>query len=383
MSENIHNHEQSDNNRQSAEWDTLKDVPFSGGKTEQVTEDGTKQRSNGEKAQRLMELSKVAELRQNEEAFDDKIQELNRDGAYKYLMALNGILRGVGRSERGVRNNVQVGEHMAPSRKVQGAILNDTTEALKGIKDNHYRATLSYYTVNNLHLFADGNGRTSRAVYEIFDNPNFNLYSDNFVHKTDSAHESGGHGKFEREHGIQSAMTAYQVARGILAVKYARDDIIDPRINEMHSRVEICFGMTPDVYLTDDAENNLTPQEKKAINLAFHDGDVALLSLCRVLKIKGTSDEVISDSIKTSSDGVSKYMAIEIEKQDIDTGAPNEKSHQTFGGWTAEDYRTFLKGFQIVQRDSQRTLNDIFSNPESYKRTDGRTWADWLSKTQE
>jgi hypothetical protein len=143
------------------------------------------------------------------------------------------------------------------------------------------------------------------------------------------------------------------------------------------------FGMTPDVYLTDDAENNLTPQEKKAINLAFHDGDVALLSLCMVLKMKGTSDEVISDSIKTSSDGASKYMAIEIEKHDMDTGAPNEKSHQTFGGWTAEDYRTFLKGFQIVQRDSQRTLNDIFSNPESYKRTDGKTWADWLSKTQE
>ena len=265
MSENIHNHEQSDNNRQSTEWDTLKDVPFSGGKTEQVTEDRTQQRSNGEKAQRLMELSKVAELRQNEEAFDNKIQELNRDGAYKYLMTLNGILRGVGRSERGVRNNVQVGEHMAPSRKVQGAILNDTTEALKGIKDNHYRAALSYYTVNNLHLFADGNGRTSRAVYEIFDNPNFNLYSEDFVHKTDSVHESGGHEKFEREHGIQSAMTAYQVARSALAVKYARDGIIDPRINEMHSRVEICFDMTPDVYLTDDAEKNLTPQEKRLL----------------------------------------------------------------------------------------------------------------------
>ena len=101
-----------------------------------------------------------------------------------------------------------------------------------------------------------------------------------------------------------------------------------------------------------------------------------------VLKMKGTSDEVISDSIRTSSDGASKYMAIEIEKHDMDTGAPNEKSHQTFGGWTAEDYRTFLKGFQIVQRDSQRTLNDIFSNPENYKRTDGKTWADWLSKTQ-
>ena len=64
MSENIHGHEQSDNNSQSTAWDTLKDVPFSGGKTEQVAEDRTQQRSNGEKAQRLMELSKVAELRQ-------------------------------------------------------------------------------------------------------------------------------------------------------------------------------------------------------------------------------------------------------------------------------------------------------------------------------
>ena len=152
MLENTYNHEQSDNYNQSTEWDVLKDVPFPGSNTEQVTEDKTRQRSNSEKAQRLMELSKMTELRQNEEAFDSRIQELNRDGAYKYLMKLNGILRGVGRPERGVRNNVRVGEHMAPSRQVQGAILNDTTEALKGIKDNHYRATLSYYTVNNLHF---------------------------------------------------------------------------------------------------------------------------------------------------------------------------------------------------------------------------------------
>ncbi len=382
MLESIQKHEQVNDNSQSTEWDALKNVPFSEGKLEQANKKSPRRRSNGEKAQRLMELSKMTELRQDEEAFDDRIQELNRDVAYKYLMHLNGILRGVGRSERGVRNNVQVGEHMAPSRRVQGIILNDTTEALKDIKDNHYRATLSYYTVNNLHLFADGNGRTSRAVYEIFDNPDYNLSGDDFVHKTSSVHETGNHQNFEKEHGIQSTMVAYRIARGLLVEKWAKDDKIDPRINEMNSIVEIFFGNTPDVFFTDDAEENLTPQEKRAVNLAFHDGDVALVSLCRMLKIKGTSDEVISNSIKTSPDGASKYMAIEIEKEDMDTSAPNEKSHQTFKGWTAEDYRTFLKGFQIVQRDSQRTLNDIFKNPGSYKRADGTTWADWLSKTK-
>jgi len=136
MSEYIQNYEQSNSNDQSAKFDALKDIPFSGNKIEQTNENELRHRSNGEKAQRLMELSKITELRQNEEAFDNRIQELNRDGAYKYLMTLNGILRGVDRSERGVRSNIQVGEHMAPSRKVQGAILNDVTESLKGIKDN-------------------------------------------------------------------------------------------------------------------------------------------------------------------------------------------------------------------------------------------------------
>lgn len=65
--------------------------------------DTPRRRSNGERAQRLMELSKTTELRQDEKAFDNRVQELNRDEAYKYLTTLNGILRGVGRSERGVR----------------------------------------------------------------------------------------------------------------------------------------------------------------------------------------------------------------------------------------------------------------------------------------
>ncbi len=340
------------------------------------------QRTKSERAQRFLQLSGIEKLRNDENSFDEKIQELTRDGAYKYLTTLNGILRGINKkSERGRRDNVQVGEHMAPSKDVQGVILGDTVETLKNIKDNHYRATLAYYTVNNLHLFPDGNGRTSRAVYEIFDNNNPNLDNENFIHKTDLPNETGRHGKFEKTKGIQSADTAYAIAREWMKESAVKEQKMDPRMSEMNSRVEILFGKTPDVYLTKDAEEKLTDVEKKSINKAFHDGDIATICLARMLSMKGTAKDIIDDNIHQNNND-RPYIVFEIEKTDIDTGELNEKAAKTFDGWTAEDYRTFLKGFKSTQRKNQQVLNDIFANPSKYPMGNGQTCADWLSRVE-
>ena len=340
------------------------------------------QRTKSERAQRFLQLSGIEEIRSDENLFDEKIQEMTRDDAYKYLTHLNGILRGVNKkNERGRRDNIQVGEHMAPSRDVQGIILKDTIETLKNIEDNHYRATLAYYTVNNLHLFPDGNGRTSRAVYEIFDNNSPNLDNEDFIHKTNSSNESGGHGNFEKTKGIRSAATAYAIAREWMKKSAAKEQKIDPRMSKMYSRVEMIFGETPDVYLTKDAEKNLSDVEKKSINKAFHDGDVAVICLARILSMKGTAKDIIDGSIHQDSNDRS-YIVFEIEKTDLETGKSNEKAAKTFEGWTAEDYRTFLKGFKSVQRKNQQILNDIFTNPSRYPMSNGQTCADWLSRVE-
>lgn len=347
--------------------------------TQEPEELKSSSKNNGEKIMRVLELAKLTETRKDEDAFNASLQDLTRDGAYRYLRMINGMLRGVNAKERGVRSNVRVGDHMAPDLNTQGIILKDTVEALKNIDNNHYRAALAYYTVNNLHLFADGNGRTSRAVYEMFDNPEFNLGSDEFMHKTSSSNESGSHANFEKKHHIVSTESAYANARYLFAEEWAKENKIDPRILKLRSRVEIIFGETPDIYLTEDAEQNLTAEEKKAINSAFHDGDIALLALCRMLKIKETSDAVMNESIRTKGD--KQYIAIEVSKDDIDTGKPNVPAMHTFEGWTAEDYRTFVKGFRYIQKTSQRVLNDIFMKPEEYKISDGRTYAEWLTNT--
>ncbi len=339
-------------------------------------------RTKGEKAQRILELTKVVESRKDEAAFEEMIQDMNGEGAYKYLTLLNGVLRGASRSERGAQTGVRVGEHMAPSRDVQSAMLNETVAAMKGISDNHYRATLAYYTVNNMHLFGDGNGRTSRAVYEIFDNPDFDLGGDAFMHKTDSSGESGSHGAFEVEHGIRSASEAYWIAGKLTAQALAKNGTIDERAAGKFANIAIAFGDDPDIYLTEDAEQALSPQEKRSVNAAFHDGDIALVSLARVLMLKGTSKSVMDESERTTPDG-RKFLSVEVEKTDLDDSSKaNEAAARTFAGWTADDYRMFLRSFKSVQLANQRMMIDIFKNPQNHKVNEDLTTADWLSRTK-
>lgn len=344
---------------------------------------GRTRRTNSERAQRLMQLLGIEKLRKDESSFDKKLQEMTMVGAYKYLTALNGTLRGIDKkTERGRRDNVQVGDHVAPSKDVQGIILQDTVEALKGIKDNHYRATLAYYTVNNLHLFPDGNGRTSRAVYEIFDNNNPDLDNENFVHKTDSPDETGKFRHFEKAKNIRSTFQAYAIAREWMKWIAAKEQKMDPRMSKMYSRVELIYGTTPDVYLTMDAEENLTSAEKRLLNKAFHDGDIATICLARMLSMKGTAKDIIDRSIHQDSDGES-HIVFEIAKKDFfDMRKVNEEAAKTFEGWTAEDYRTFLKEYKGIQRKNQQILNDIFANPSKYPMGNGQTCADWLSRVE-
>jgi len=351
-------------------------------------------RTKGERAQRILELTKVVESRKDEAAFEGMVQGMNGEGAYKYLTLLNGVLRGASRSERGAQTGVRVGEHMAPSRDVQNAMLNETVVAMRGISDNHYRATLAYYTVNNMHLFGDGNGRTSRAVYEIFDNPDFDLGGDAFMHKTDSSGESGNHGAFEAEHGIRPASEAYWIAGKLTAQAYwiagkltaqalAKNGTIDERAAGKFANIAIAFGDDPDIYLTEDAEQGLSPQEKRSVNAAFHDGDIALVSLARVLMLKGTSKSVMDESERTTPDG-RKFLSVEVEKMDLDDSSkPNEVAARTFAGWTADDYRMFLRSFKSVQLANQRMMIDIFKNPQNHKVNENLTTADWLSRTKQ
>ena len=327
--------------------------------------------------QRYLETSGLREIRRSETRFDELLQELSPSETYSFLSRVNGILRGVDENEWGRRSGVQVADHSAPSKRVQGVILSEAVDALKSINDNKYRAALGYYLVNGLHLFPDGNGRTSRAVYEVFENPNFNLASDDSLayHTQNQAY---GHGKFEKEKNIRSSEEAL-----ILALDFLKFDLVrEGKINSiiLKKRVSLEKGVydsVPDIYFTEDAEKNLTDQEKRRVKQAFLNEDIASTALLAALTRKGSFDRVMSAC--TQNNGIDNEVRLEVLKQDLDTGKVNKLAGEVFDGWTAQDYKAFVNTTEIIQKFQFDKLIDFFKMPEKYKSRDGVRIADYLS----
>ena len=59
------------------------------------------------------------------------------------------------------------GDLVSPTKEVQMKTLEYLTQNMSKVPDKKARATMVYYTLLNLHMFSDGNGRTSRFMYDL------------------------------------------------------------------------------------------------------------------------------------------------------------------------------------------------------------------------
>ncbi|MCL2382756.1 MAG: Fic family protein [Oscillospiraceae bacterium] len=108
-----------------------------------------------------------------------------------------------------------VGGLISPSKEIQMRIAEKGLETLPKIDDDKARAALAYYLINLLHMYSDGNGRTSRLIYEILNNPEFDIpsKSEQYTHKEG---EDSGVRNFYNIHGIMLERNALGYASKVL-----------------------------------------------------------------------------------------------------------------------------------------------------------------------
>ena len=98
---------------------------------------------------------------------------LSFDEFKSYLEKVNAALRdkNIGEEDTGVRaQGMRVAGMVSLPYNLQLDVLQQYYQSLSKIDDNQEKAALSYYVLNDLHLFGDGNGRISRFMYQLFDN---------------------------------------------------------------------------------------------------------------------------------------------------------------------------------------------------------------------
>ena len=116
----------------------------------------------------------VLTMLKDEKKHDEFFSSLTGEDVKKILLYVNSRVRNIPVDEnKFCEETMCAGGLVSPDNEIQNRYFEKISNALKNVKVKKDRATMIYYLINELHLFEDGNGRTSRAIFEIINNPNF------------------------------------------------------------------------------------------------------------------------------------------------------------------------------------------------------------------
>jgi hypothetical protein len=122
----------------------------------------------------------IEDENERKKEFDKKIEETSYDDFEKWLINLNGELRGISFDKRGFGNSVigdKIGDisYLPPKSEDKKILLQSIFNSIKKVSNSTNKGALLYYAIQAIHLFEDGNGRTGRILYNYFRNNGKNL----------------------------------------------------------------------------------------------------------------------------------------------------------------------------------------------------------------
>ena len=355
---------------------------------------GKQQKTNVDRLQALLNKVGFSELKKDDEKFKSFIETTDKQDMHRYLSHINQKLREVSPKERGFHDGrVVVDGLISPNRKTQTRILDYEIDALAQIDNPRYRATSAYYMINDLHMFPDGNGRTSRAVFELLDSPEANISEQQqFFSHEDNRDQLGAaeHGayEFQKTKNIIRTQDFNQLAMLGYLEKISSDnegnDIISELRDSLEARIKEASGNIFRVHggLQDNSpgertipalKNNegfssLDDEDKDRVCCALRDGlsrvSVSGLAMLKFYQEKGQQNEFLERTKKKNN-----YFNYDTWMINID---PDPEEKELFGhceceDWSKEDFLHYAELAESIKEQVLKTSIDIFIKPDDYK----------------
>ena len=300
-----------------------------------------------------------------------------------YLEKVNATLRGknIGEEDTGVRvQGMRVTDMVSLPYNLQLDVLQQYYQSLSKIDDNQEKAALSYYVLNDLHLFGDGNGRISRFMYQLFDN-SFDI---NYLIHDCTNEQIKGCSEFLEEKNIEDIEVVNKFSNYILfkhlidygAISY------DPRLEE-YDEVKT-FG---NAFVTAHGLSCISKQVQDELgdenfariqyNLTNDDNDyftVSGVAMCVMLSKYGKLSETLDKNDEYQSKNpfinFNSYKRLVFTLQDTDV----KKAIVDVSTWNADMCNEFSDICENVHKQQIETILDIFVNPSHHMDSQNRPW---------
>jgi len=308
------------------------------------------------------------------------LREMSKEEIFELLIEVNKCLRCLDESENVVEENMSAGDLVSPTKEVQTKILEYLTESLSKVQDKKARAAMVYYTLLNLHMFSDGNGRTSRFMYDLISE---DLSEDNisyYFHKNSN--------------NVEEQKNDLEVSKGILDISIVNqipDELIGKQLGFIPQDILanyywITVGYTNSSPSTDSiipksVLTQLSEKELQDLDKVLHDGYGMLLcpSGLAMLYVSNKKGQLkkwidINNGMLSQGIGMPERLNFSIYKN------PN-----MLADWTLDDFREIISVGNAVKYVRLKCLIDVFVEPEKYINIDsGKTYmADILGVSKE
>lgn len=274
----------------------------------------------------------VQKLKSNPELDDDLKFEEFRD----FLLRINGILRDIPISERTADGETVFLEGfdsaLVPRQEDKEGLLEEAYKAIGKI-DRSDEAYLLPAVVNAVHLFADGNGRTSRVLHTLLKSKS----EEEFTDKLKLAISDSG--RYDTA-DISPSLISTDIEKIVLmkhGIEFKNGGEYSPIFPEGFGR------------LFASIEEPNSPRAKKFMSLRKIDQSYCFISAYEYLKGK----DLLSKVTRVIPSGLA-LSPLKMEKE-----------------LTDGDWDEIMKGYYELKREHVKVLINIFIEPHSYKNLDG------------
>ncbi len=326
----------------------------------------------------MQELSKekITEIFRDKNKLEDFIQNIDQEGFRDFLLTLHSdFIRIPKQEDKFSEDFVGIGFDAkgksiclcAPNIETKESFLEELPKYIKKLPSNRDRGILLHYLINELHLFSDGNGRTGRAMLELFLNDKFDLNNETFKHERSDQLESKRGESFElaEKYGIKRVDRAMSHTSYVLAKVLYDKGLIDTKIEIDKFTSARCS--TDSLNDEDFIKNEkLTIEEIRQVSLALRDETGSIgkgaLTMLIMQKLKGQQlpdSALIMQKLKGPCSLVPDEMMCSVY---FDLG-----DNKCFEGWNTEDYLKAIKIHSKLQEMQLNIMLDIFENPEKFK----------------
>jgi len=312
------------------------------------------------------------EIIRDDRKLDEFIKNLSIDEFKKLLIQLNCFVRGISEDEGGFHGGyMYAGQLISPDRETQNEVLELSLKVLKDMRGRKERAAYMYYLINNLHLFSDGNGRTSRLVYDMLSNRDFSFQTDEVYTHNEKGFKKIG--CFEEKRGIApirrfNAILGEQLYKEVLGATGLDSGQLE-QFNNIVTYIQSDLGPEyNEAYIPEEVRKELSTEEIDLIGKCLCDNNstysIGGLTMLILSAQKGRLAEVLA----INAEDAKKAAMPELRNPRLIfkiTYSDEDLAQRIFEGWTKEDYLNAIEVAKALKKGMYLCGIKIFTD-EAY-----------------